>query len=291
MWLDRRLNRRPGWCQGKPKTTGFHLASRAWLALGTRDRQSRRFMMGRDAAEVAPDGSPRVRPVRLSSMPANLGPLYVRDGAGTGSDRDTLWEIFFWNTYRWRQAGRGGFLPETVRTVVDCGANIGLFAADLIRRGAALDRYLAIEADPGSFHVLEKQLVALGLAECACRWQQAVGAEETSMRFSTGRESVFHGLSEDGDLEVKVRPLTGFLDEAGVDSVDLLKIDIEGGERFVIPTAPDWADRVKRMVIELHDGLDTKWLREHLEPLGYEIFEAGDLFEGNPSAVQRSLLA
>lgn len=290
-WLDRRLNRRPGWSQGKPKSSGFRLASHAWMALNTRDRQSRRFMLGRELGEAAPDAGSRISRIRLSLMPQDLGPLHVRDGGGAGSDRDTLWEVFFWNTYRWRQTGRGGFLPETVRTVVDCGANIGLFAADLLRRGAALDRYLAIEADPGSFRLLEQQLDSLGLAERACRWQQAVGGQETTMRFSTGRESVFHGLSDSGDLEVKVRPLDGFLNEAGVDSVDLLKIDIEGGERFVLPTAPDWADRVKRIVIELHDGLDTRWLRGHLEPLGYEVFEAGDLFEGNPSAVHRSLLA
>jgi hypothetical protein len=45
------------------------------------------------------------------------------------------------------------------------------------------------------------------------------------------------------------------LEELGTDRLDLLKIDIEGGEVEVFDAARSWIDRVDVLVAELHDRL------------------------------------
>jgi hypothetical protein len=43
------------------------------------------------------------------------------------------------------------------------------------------------------------------------------------------------------------------LEKHGVDSVDLMKIDIEGGELDLLTRSADWLDAVQRVIIEIHD--------------------------------------
>jgi len=56
----------------------------------------------------------------------------------------------------------------------------------------------------------------------------------------------------DGDIEaIGVEEL---LDESGIQTLDLLKMDIEGGERDVFTLAPErWLHRVRMIMVELHD--------------------------------------
>ena len=57
----------------------------------------------------------------------------------------------------------------------------------------------------------------------------------------------------------RIRAVTvpSLMNEAGVDRVDLLKLDIEGAEiELLDPNCKDWIDRVDVIVIELHD-----WIR------------------------------
>lgn len=46
--------------------------------------------------------------------------------------------------------------------------------------------------------------------------------------------------------------LTTLMREVGIDTVDILKIDVEGAEREIF-TNCDWMDKVKLLAIELHD--------------------------------------
>jgi hypothetical protein len=46
--------------------------------------------------------------------------------------------------------------------------------------------------------------------------------------------------------------MTTLMREVGIETVDILKVDIEGAERDVFSTC-DWMDKVKLLAIELHD--------------------------------------
>ena len=69
-------------------------------------------------------------------------PLLVRPGS---SDIPTIWEIFYGRQYTLR----GGWCFSTV---LDCGANVGYFAAYCrASAGAPLRPYIGVEPDPDAF--------------------------------------------------------------------------------------------------------------------------------------------
>ena len=84
------------------------------------------------------------------------------------------------------------------------------------------------------------------------------------------------------------------LDRAGLDEVDLLKLDIEGGEAAVLGAWPSWSRRVRCLVAELHQvdaPLDYPWFADRAREGGFTPFPAGALFRGHPAAVRDDCLA
>src|SRR5205085_10427341 len=66
------------------------------------------------------------------------------------------------------------FIPRPGWTVVDVGANVGLFAVQQARRGA---RVLAFEPNPDCYRRLSKTIAANGLGGTVRAFNVAVGAE------------------------------------------------------------------------------------------------------------------
>ena len=122
---------------------------------------------------------------------------------------------------------------------VDIGANMGFFSLFAATRRA---RIVAIEPHPVLFARLGVNMAFNGIDACLVR--AAVGArDETGMLVQTNSD-YGGGTIGTGDGErVRIRPLLDILNEAGMEHVDVLKIDIEGYEdRALIPflrTAPD----------------------------------------------------
>jgi hypothetical protein len=81
--------------------------------------------------------------------------------------------------------------------------------------------------------------------------------------------------------------LGGLLDEASLPRCDLLKLDIEGGERRVLTAILPFAERIDAIVAELHDGLDYAWFAETVGRAGYISAPPGELFHSHPGAVRR----
>ncbi|MBU2533750.1 MAG: FkbM family methyltransferase [Alphaproteobacteria bacterium] len=120
---------------------------------------------------------------------------------------------------------------------VDVGANVGLYS--LYARSAAAVagipfRAVAIEPQPEMLRRLRFNIDASGARNeiVVCPWAvtgspQVVHIDVDASNFGTGR-IVDHGGGS--TIEVAGRPLTDALDEAGLDRIDVLKIDIEGAE-------------------------------------------------------------
>lgn len=69
--------------------------------------------------------------------------------------------------------------------------------------------------------------------------------------------------SEGSEFEVESRPLSNFLVEYSIDSVDLLKIDIEGGEFDVLTDIEEHLEKISTILIETHTHkLDTYEISE-----------------------------
>ena len=80
--------------------------------------------------------------------------------------------------------------------------------------------------------------------------------------------------------------MTTVFDLAGFETVDLLKIDVEGAERSLFADAELWLQRVRAIAIEFHD--DTRAASRFDDVMGGEDFELRDDVGHTVLAVRRS---
>lgn len=143
-------------------------------------------------------------------------------------------------------------VPGPVHTVVDLGANVGYATLRLSARYPEA-RLVCVEPAAGTRALLADN-VARNRLEAQVFGVAVVGepgtyAVDTAGHFGGSRVRATMGAGIEGITLVEL------LDRAGVDVVDLLKVDIEGREGELFDQASRWAPRVRTIVAELHDGL------------------------------------
>jgi len=177
-------------------------------------------------------------------------------------------------------------LPEIAATVVDLGANIG-FASLFFALRYPQARILAVEPEDQNFAILQANTAALGSrirTQHAAAWisdgfinlhtEDAAGAP-------LGNWGV--QVSESASSSHRMTPcyrLATLLDRAGFDSVDVLKVDIEGAELELFShQAGDWLDRVRLIIVETHDRFrpgSEAAVRAALHPMFEELPPSGE---------------
>jgi FkbM family methyltransferase len=208
-------------------------------------------------------------------------PVLYRPGS---TDISVAWELFHQREYDCTR-------PWEFPTVVDCGANVGLFLAFVVMKmNSRLVRYVGVEADAEAFAMLERQVAALGVASKSRLIHAAAWQVDGEVRFANQGPSWSRHVSADGGASVRASTIESILDEAGLSECDLLKLDIEGGERAVLPLMKSWGRRVRMVVAELHDGLDYPWFAAIAEDAGFQAFPPGELFHLHPAAIRRDFV-
>lgn len=245
------------------------LRQNAWLIRTCKDLATLRALKQRSATRGVTH-----EPLHLRGLDR---PVLVRPGA---TDVPVVWELFYGGEY----SCSAGW---PFRVVVDCGANVGLFLAWALREtGGALERYVGVEPDPSSFETLKLQVSSLDLEQRARLVQAAVWHEDGHVSFDDEGPSWGHAVRPSGGRQVRACTMNTILDEAGIEHADLIKIDIEGGERQLLDTFATWSQRTDAIVVELHAGLDDAWLAEKVMPHGFRAFATGALFRDHPGAVR-----
>ncbi len=144
-------------------------------------------------------------------------------------------------------------LPDIISpgsVVLDCGANVGRFSLEMIRRFGCL--CYAIEAAPDTFIKIPTttNLHRYNFALCATNKLITM-----SIDADTTRSSIKANLKKNSTVTVQGRLLGEFLTrELAGRTVDIIKMDIEGAEIEVIASLDD--DVIKRVgqwTIEFHD--------------------------------------
>jgi len=72
-------------------------------------------------------------------------------------------------------------------------------------------------------------------------------------------------------VEVATLSMPSLLTKLGWQEVDLLKLDIEGGEAALFTGSPDWLRRVGGIVGELHAAYSPGQLTADLKPAGFRV--------------------
>ncbi|MFU8826866.1 MAG: FkbM family methyltransferase [Brevefilum sp.] len=198
--------------------------------------------------------------------------LLVRGPMDVWSVKETFIDQFY---------TRYGAPVEDGWTVVDIGAGIGdycLYAAE----GLPGVTVYAFEPYPESFALLERNL-ALNGVENVHPFQKAVWSKEGELYLdlSTGEPlqiSSQEGFAESTSMErltVEAVSLQTLCSEEHLKSIDLLKMDCEGGEYEILFNTPeDVLERITRIIMEYHDLDEQKShqrLAGFLENQGYKV--------------------
>ena len=195
----------------------------------------------------------KVIQARLYGAP--LARFEMRGSVVVGFPESPPWQIFqeIWrNQVYTRRYPREWGNP---RTIVDIGANIGVFSLYAARRWHQA-RILAFEPAPDNFHWLEKNAQLSSAWQITCR-PVAVAGKSGQADFYLKEESGWHSLIGDGaksSITVQTTTLDAVLDETGATAIDLLKLDCEGAEYNVLSGRESLLARTVRFVaMEYHE--------------------------------------
>ncbi len=142
-------------------------------------------------------------------------------------------------------------LPFTPQTIVDGGANIGL-ATRVFKERWPDAAVLAVELEEGNATMLARNCAMLSGVTIR---QGAIWDRDEQVGIDrTGGEYGFQ-VSTSAAPNVAAWTVDTLLREQGWDSVDLVKLDVEGAEARILRGPLTWLIRTRAVAIELHDRL------------------------------------
>ena len=219
--------------------------------------------------------------IGLRSLPVPID-VEARDGLQLHLtefyDLETLWQIYCRQVY--------GVRPDD-RVIVDAGANIGLFTCFAAARAPRATIH-AVEPFPDTYRRLLDLIRTNGLDARVVPHRVALSSESgvrTMVASGTPSQMVHLDLAGDvtGGVAVRTSTLTEFLESLQADSIDLLKMDIEGSEYEVLLSTPAATfARIRRVNLEYHKppsgGLDPQMLVRHLISAGFHLTDRPAVF-------------
>jgi FkbM family methyltransferase len=151
-------------------------------------------------------------------------------------------------------AGHYAFLwPDRPLRLLDLGANIGLSVL-FFKRAHPQAEILALEADPGIFAYLERNVRGNGLGDVELL-QRAAWDRDTRISFRSdgadGGRAVATGGGQ-GSAEVGAIDIAAFVARR---PFDVIKMDIEGAEAVVLPACRAGLARARFVAVEYHSSV------------------------------------
>ena len=192
-------------------------------------------------------------------MPDDLGPLWFRCDL-----RDRMMrEVCFTGRYEPQETALLQLLLRPGMTFVDVGANWGYFSLAAAGMVGPSGRVVSVEADPRACRTLRANMARniLDVAVLEMAASDRSGTLQLQEYEADASDSGSYGVAatttvvEGGRaFTVAARALDDALDDAGVGRIDLLKMDIEGGEaRALAGLRRRLADRrIDRILLEVH---------------------------------------
>jgi FkbM family methyltransferase len=164
------------------------------------------------------------------------------------------------------------------RLIVDLGANIGLTSLYLA------DQYpdsqiVAVEPDPANAALARSNLEANGVTATVV---EAAAAERDGVGYFEAERDSNRGRRSEKGREVDLVSIPTLIDKSDYEEIDLLKIDIEGGEGLLFDEETTWLSQVKSIIIEVHPArVDYPGLVAKIERAGFRYIPAGSAWYGS----------
>lgn len=204
---------------------------------------------------------------RLRQVNLRGGKIHYRFNRG---DLQSLREVMVENVYACE-------LPFKLRTVLDLGANIGLASVWFAKRihstpsGCGSSLVLAVEPVLENAELAEMNFRSNHIQGEVIR--AAVGLRSGETWFEARMESNLGRLVKEhaaGCTRVLRVGIGDLLDRFPTGNVDLVKMDIEGGEEELLSHDTDWLAKVKALIVEWHDErADSRPLIRKVEAAGF----------------------
>ena len=182
------------------------------------------------------------------------------------SEVTTVWRVFCAEEYR---------LPASCITIVDLGANIGAFTI-LAAENDPESQVIAVEPFPSTFQRLSDNVQANQLEDRVTLIQSAIHSTEKVVRMTSAESghSYARRVTKSNvleSIEISGITLTSLLENHQISEVDLLKVDIEGGEYAMLEGCDDETLRkCKVIAMEYHDAKKRHLIWSRLESAGFE---------------------
>lgn len=207
------------------------------------------------------------------TIPSIQHPFSLRKGT---SDYETFYQAIVHNQYKFNYR-------ITPTTIIDGGANIGL-ASIAFKTLFPEATIIAIEPDRENFIQLNENIkpykniysVNAGL------WNKKAFLK-VSDKYNIGKWGmVTEEVDEEDSDTISTLTITQLMKDFNLETIDLLKLDIETAERELFTSAySDWLPKVKVIVIELHDFISSGTAKPFFKAINdtfknYRFFQLGE---------------
>lgn len=170
--------------------------------------------------------------------------------------------------------------------MIDAGSNVGYVTAYL-QQFLKFDKIICIEPSKSNIEILSRNIEALDCSNNSVILEKALAATE-NLNFNIEnnfRDGKDWSLTTKESIEGNVQGVTikAIIEENNLKFITLLKIDIEGAERFIFNAKNDlsFLKITKIIAIEIHDEFDIRdTIYTILKQNGFYLFESGELTVG-----------
>lgn len=181
-------------------------------------------------------------------------------------------------------------IPLEMITIFDVGSNVGDYTEMAIKHlpDGVKHNIHCFEPSPSTFEIIKQRfqnkadiiLNPTALGACSGTATLYMDTESSQLASLTKRDLDFYGIKHDSiHVEVTVDTLDNYAFQAGIESIDLLKIDVEGHEMDVLLGAKRLIDNGMIKFIQFEFGgcnIDTRsFFRDFYDYLiekGYRIY-------------------
>lgn len=167
-------------------------------------------------------------------------------------------------------------LPSEAKTIVDLGANIGMSSLfwSMQYPDARIEAVEMVAANAERCRKLfEKNQINANVTQAAVAASDGVMQYQANDSHTCNHLQVFDDIPAVASRLVSVQTysLASLLEKLSLQQVDILKVDIEGAESFLLQTVESWAPAVRWMLMELHHNIKYEEAVATLKKAGFTI--------------------